>query len=51
VKDDEYGTLLRHIYKFFWCAAAGSGKSAYHFLHRKTPLFKNRSDETDDFKN
>jgi hypothetical protein len=40
--EDGYGALLRHVYEFFWRIAAGSGKSAYHFLHRETPLFKNR---------
>jgi hypothetical protein len=27
-----------------------SGKSAGHFLHRETPLLKNRGDATSDFK-
>jgi hypothetical protein len=38
--DDKYGALLQHVYKFFWRVAAGSGKSADHFLHCETPLFK-----------
>jgi hypothetical protein len=51
VTDDEYGALLRHVYEFFWRVAAESGKSADHFLHRETPLLKNRSDGKSDFKN
>jgi hypothetical protein len=44
VTDNEYGVLLRHAYKF-WCAAAGSSKSADQILHRETPLIlKNRSE-------
>jgi hypothetical protein len=31
--------------------AANSGKSADLILHRESPLFKNRSDATADFKN
>jgi hypothetical protein len=49
--DDEYGALLRHEYEFFWRVAAGSAKSADHFLHRETPLLKTRSDGTSNFKN
>jgi hypothetical protein len=39
------------VYEFCWHVAAASGKSADSILHRKTPLFKNRSDATGDFKN
>jgi hypothetical protein len=38
VTGDEYCTLLRHIYKFFWRVAAGSGKSADPILHHAPPL-------------
>jgi hypothetical protein len=31
--------------------AVGSGKSAGHFLHRETPLFKNHSVAMGNFKN
>jgi hypothetical protein len=44
--EDEYGGR-----RIRWRAAAGSGKSAGHFSHRKTSLFKNPSDATGDFKN
>jgi hypothetical protein len=51
VLDNEYGALLRHVYKFFWRVAPGSGKSADRFLHHETPLLQNRGDETGHFKN
>jgi hypothetical protein len=51
VTDNESGALLRHVYKFFWHVAAGSGKSADNILHRETPILKNRIDATGDFKN
>jgi hypothetical protein len=47
LKGDEFGALLRHVYKFWGRAAAGSGKAGDPILHH----IKNRSDATDDFKN
>jgi hypothetical protein len=49
--EDEYGALLRHVYKFCWRDAAGSGKSAYPILHREPPLLKHRGNAMGDFKN
>jgi hypothetical protein len=51
VTDDEYGALLRHVYKFCWRVATDSGKSADLILHRESPILKHRSDATGDFKN
>jgi hypothetical protein len=47
VTEDEYGALLQHIYKFHWCVAAGSGKSADPIL----PLLKHHSNAMGDFTN
>jgi hypothetical protein len=43
MEEDEYGTLLRHIYEFCWRLAEGSGKSADTILHRSNAMgdFKN----------
>jgi hypothetical protein len=49
--DGEYGALLQHVYKFFWCVVAGSGKSADLILDREPPLLKHCSYATGDFKN
>jgi hypothetical protein len=53
VTDDKYGALLRHVYKFCWRVASGSGKSADLILrvHREPPLLKHLSDATGGFKN
>jgi hypothetical protein len=51
VTDNEYGVLVQHTYKFFGRAAAGSSKTADHILHHETPLLKNHSNVTGDFKN
>jgi hypothetical protein len=43
--------LLRHAYKFWGRAAAGFSKSTDCIFRYETPLRKNRSDATGDFKN
>jgi hypothetical protein len=49
--EDEYGALLRHVYKFWWRVAAVSGKSADPILHCEPPLLKHFSEVMGDFKN
>jgi hypothetical protein len=48
--EDKSGVLLRHVYKFCWHVAAGSGKSADAILHRDPPSSKHHSDAMGDFK-
>jgi hypothetical protein len=40
VTEDEYGVKYRNGRRIRWRAAAGSGKSAGHFLNCETLLFK-----------